>query len=68
MLFSSIHYVGLSALPVLFLPGGWSWRAFFRALLLLGLGAWLLALLRVPPYGGLFPYLGNCLTPWGQYG
>jgi hypothetical protein len=64
-----VHLVGLAALPILAL-GPWpkSWKAI--GLVGLILGAIALGLMQVadfPRYGGLFPYIGNMLTPWGAF-
>ncbi len=69
MPFVAAHLFGLSALPLL--AAGWR-RPSFKALLptfaafLACAGCWLLYG-KFLPYGGLFPYAENMLTPWGAF-
>jgi hypothetical protein len=67
--FLLIHFSGLSAMPLLIRdPWTDSWKRFllFTVIMLLGAGYWLLWGAYLP-YGGLFPYSENMLTPWGAF-
>jgi hypothetical protein len=61
--FAAVHSLGLWAAPLLLLTGrGPNQKAFLAALAaLLGVFVYYLAQARV------FPYLGNMITPWGQF-
>jgi hypothetical protein len=67
--FLAIHLCGLSALPLVLT--GWrkgSWKAPAAAFIVLAAAAvywWLQG--NSLPYGGLFPYAENMLTPWGAF-
>jgi hypothetical protein len=65
--FLMVHTWGLAALPLLALsprPGPWKWFAAVLAVLLAVAGAWLFHGDSLP-YGGLFPYSENLISPWG---
>jgi 4-amino-4-deoxy-L-arabinose transferase-like glycosyltransferase len=67
--FQAVHVCGLAALPLLLLrPRLGSWRplAVALAVMLAAAGYWLLYGAYLP-YGGLFPYTENMLTPWGAF-
>jgi 4-amino-4-deoxy-L-arabinose transferase-like glycosyltransferase len=67
--FVLLHFAGLAALPLLVLaPRVASWKTFAWALgLMLGFaGYWYLYGVYLP-YGGLFPYTDNMLTPHGAF-
>ena len=68
VIFLAAHLLGLSTLPLLFQRQIRDWKAFILALVLMGDVAVLLAVLEVRPYGGIFPYLGDWFSPWGQFG
>ncbi len=63
----SLHTLGLVALPVLVLrPANGSWTAFVLALWAVLVVAFLAdSFSEFFPYGELFPFVGNMLTPWG---
>jgi 4-amino-4-deoxy-L-arabinose transferase-like glycosyltransferase len=67
--FVALHLAGLSALP-LFLAcwrgGSWKGPAAACLLFLLVAGYWW-RYGNYLPYGGLFPYAENMLTPWGAF-
>jgi 4-amino-4-deoxy-L-arabinose transferase-like glycosyltransferase len=73
VVFAALQYVGLSAVPLLLLPGPYSRRSFLVSLGILGALAALLAFLpdhTIQQYHrirSLFPYWGNLFTPWGQF-
>jgi 4-amino-4-deoxy-L-arabinose transferase-like glycosyltransferase len=65
----AVHFLALSALPLLLLwprPTSWKGSAGVLAVLLACAGYWLLYGTYLP-YGGLFPYAENMLTPWGAF-
>jgi hypothetical protein len=65
--FVSLHLCGLAALPlVVFGWRGGSWKVTIGAFAVLAAcaGYWLLWGVALP-YGGVFPYTENILTPWG---
>jgi hypothetical protein len=66
--FIVVHFAGLTALPALPLVSALPWKRWATAAVLLGAGAlyWLLYG-RYLPFGGLFPYSENMLTPWGAF-
>jgi hypothetical protein len=67
--FVTIHLCGLAAIPLLVLGwrgGSWKACAIGFAALAAGAGYWLLYGAYLP-YGGLFPYTENILTPWGAF-
>ncbi len=68
LLYLAVHSLGLAALPLLVQRPVRGWKAFLLALVLMGGAAHFLAALNAPPHAGLFPYLGDWLTPWGQFG
>lgn len=67
VLFVAVHFLGLSALPLLLWRSPGSWGGFLAILLVLLAGALLLRTVPIYPFAELFPYLGNWLTPWGQF-
>ncbi len=69
LLYTATHTAGLAALPlVAFVRLRGSWLAFIAGLLVMAQGA-LYGLDHSGqfPYGGLFPYRGNMITPWGTF-
>jgi 4-amino-4-deoxy-L-arabinose transferase-like glycosyltransferase len=67
--FVAVHLAGLSALPLLFAGwrgGSWKGPAAACLLFLLVAGYWWQHG-NYLPYGGLFPYTENVLTPWGAF-
>ncbi len=67
--FVAVHLAGLSALPLLFADwcgGSWKGLAAVFLLFLLIAGYWW-QYGNYLPYGGLFPYAENMLTPWGAF-
>jgi 4-amino-4-deoxy-L-arabinose transferase-like glycosyltransferase len=68
LIFVAFHMLGLSALPLMPLPEKRGWRAFVLLLVVFLVMANLLHTIQAGPYGGLFPYLGNWITPWGLFG
>lgn len=69
MPFLILHFTGLASLPVLALnPWPRSPKRFLLALVfMLGCaGYWYVYTLRLP-YGGLYPYWGDAISPWGVY-
>lgn len=65
----AVHFLALSALPLLLLlprPASWKRGAVALAVMLTCAGYWLLYGTYLP-YGGLFPYAENMLTPWGAF-
>ncbi len=68
--FVALHFCGLVCLPVLaFTRAPVSYKAFTLALCGMLTGALLLwCYARSLPYGPLFPYSQNILTPWGALG
>jgi 4-amino-4-deoxy-L-arabinose transferase-like glycosyltransferase len=69
MPFAILHLCGLATLPALALaPRPTSWRSFALACVVLGLAAiyWLHFGFMLP-YGGLFPYMENMISPWGAF-
>jgi hypothetical protein len=67
--FLIVHLLGLAALPLLVLrPGIQSWKLFASAVAAMGAGAlyWHFSR-RYLPYGDLFPYSHNMLSPWGAF-
>jgi hypothetical protein len=67
--FVAVHLAGLSALPLLFAGwrgGSWKAPAAVCVLFLLAAGYWW-QYGNYLPYGGLFPYTENMLTPWGAF-
>lgn len=72
LLYTSIHYLGLSVLPQLAFRTGLTSRIlFFVALIAMSDGALAYRVFGTsffhptPYHGGLFPYLVNTITPWG---
>jgi 4-amino-4-deoxy-L-arabinose transferase-like glycosyltransferase len=67
--FVAIHFCGLAALPVLLLaPRVVPWKRFaIIAGLMLACGGYWLLYGPYLPYGGLFPYTDNMLTPFGAF-
>jgi 4-amino-4-deoxy-L-arabinose transferase-like glycosyltransferase len=67
--FVAIHYCGLAALPLVLLDlrvGPWKRFLVVLGLILAVAGYWLGYGVYFP-YGGLFPYKENMLTPWGAF-
>src|SRR5262249_53515484 len=67
--FTATLYLGLAVLPVLALSvGRLPARGFWvKLVILLGAAGFSACFGEDLPYGGLFPYLDNMLTPWGQF-
>ncbi|HZV08036.1 MAG TPA: glycosyltransferase family 39 protein [Gemmataceae bacterium] len=67
--FVTLHFAGLAALPLLLLtPRVGSWKRFAWALgLMLAFAGYWYHFDRYLPYGGLFPYTDNMLTPQGAF-
>lgn len=68
--FVLVHFLGLSALPVLpLVRGAVRWKLVVAAFVVMVTGAsysWTRT--AEFPYFGLFPYTGNLITPWGACG
>jgi 4-amino-4-deoxy-L-arabinose transferase-like glycosyltransferase len=67
--FIAVHFCALSALPLLVRRrAGASWRNLIWpfGITLVAAGYWLLFGVYLP-YGGLFPYSGNMISPWGAF-
>jgi hypothetical protein len=65
----AVHFLALSALPLLLCwprPALWKRWGWTLAILLACAGYWLLYG-NFLPYGGLFPYADNMLSPWGAF-
>jgi 4-amino-4-deoxy-L-arabinose transferase-like glycosyltransferase len=67
LVFVAVHLLGLSALPLLVQRHPGPWKVWLSAAFVLVGGAVFLAVRGAPPSGGLFPYIGDWLTPWGQF-
>ncbi len=68
--FQIIHFCGLCALPLLLLPPlprPWWLFAVAAGVLLACAAYWFTYGAKSLPYGGLFPYTENMLTPWGAF-
>jgi hypothetical protein len=67
--FVTLHFAGLAALPLLLLtPRIQSWKTFAWALgLMLAFAGYWIGYPDHLPYGGLFPYTENMLTPQGAF-
>ena len=67
--FLTVHLCGLCAVPLLVTDWrGGPGKVFFAALAVLAAAAVAAGLCdRYFPYGGLFPYTENMLTPWGAF-
>jgi hypothetical protein len=69
MPFQLVHFLGLSTLPILvaeYRPKSWNRLLICLGIMLAGAGYWM-AQPENLPYGGLFPYQHNILTPWGAF-
>jgi hypothetical protein len=67
--FVALHFAGLAALPLLLLTpraGSWKTLAWGLGLMFAFAGYWYLYGVYLP-YGGLFPYTDNMLTPQGAF-
>lgn len=67
--FAVTHFLGLASLPALALdPWPRSWKSFALTLAVLaGCALYWAGNASYLPYGGLFPYTENMLTPWGAF-
>jgi 4-amino-4-deoxy-L-arabinose transferase-like glycosyltransferase len=67
--FTALHTLGLAVLPALFgSPRLACWRGWVLGLLVMVDGATAAAAFGASfSFGGVFPYLGNMLTPWGTF-
>jgi len=64
--FIAVHLLGLAALPLLTWPGRREWPALGMALVAMLGFAWVVSVASGRS-GGVFPYLGNWITPFGSF-
>jgi hypothetical protein len=68
LVFTSLHYLGLMAAPLLVLVPARLGRVFWAALLVMGVGAACVAVVGQPwPHEGVFPYLEDVIMARGTY-